>query len=438
MISEANGYGNKGRRPAGRSIVEERSHNCKLTVWAQDLRAETLYSIYMLFEDGGRYAGVPMGTLSVDEKGKAEVRREFEHEELGSFNLSDIVAVAVMVKGASGIISPLCGYKGDMVTWRHLFYEYKRATAATRHEETPARVDAHMQAGVPETPNSTNIVAELPQIPHISDTPPVADMPPVLDSAPTPTVDTVPIAEVTPATDTASAENNHHKSNITEECPPTERRSEPSENHQNSTPDNIPEGETPPPLNENTPPLQDEWQMSPPQNPEEPTYDPTPIRQHTQAQKPKSEIAKSFRQALDQLHADTIQRSAPPTEPPPHPLEAIFANKKRVTPFQKQSRKTHWIEFNLSDQVPPPTNRPNLFKDSFIKKALEEYGHLILGMTAGPGQKRYIIGVPDNPSPESRQRARRLGFTQFKRCEESNPQKGDPGYWLMFITTQNI
>jgi len=440
MASEANGYGYKGRRPAGRSIVEERSNNCKLTVWAQDLRPETLYSIFMLFADGERYAGIGMGALPIDEKGKGEVRREFNREELDMFRLSEIVAVAVIAKDAAGVICPLCGYNGETVSWRHKFYEYTRADTAFLQEDVPLQaselqaetcvpqISAERQgvvaenvspsaAAMPmsetvhvmETASISETVAEA--VPHMAETLPEIDVTPIVETAPV--MKTISTPEVPPA------DNNH-----TALRPPPlspEEWSEPPANQQGEPSPHTPEDEN----------------VSPytcPNECEEPTqpYDPTPIRQFTHPAPPKSEIAKSFRVALDQLHADTIQRSA---QVPKHSnLEEMFITREHVTPFQKQARKTNWIRFDLSDPVPPPTNRPHLFKDPFIQAAIAEHGHLILGMTVGPGPKQYIIGVPNNPCHESRQKARRLGFTQFKHRDELHPAKSDLGYWLMFIT----
>jgi len=408
MTCEANGYGFKGRRPAGRSIVEERGHNGKLTVWAQDLRAETHYGVFMLFKDGERYAGIGMGALPVDEKGKGEVRREFEQDELDGFNLSDIVAVAVLAKDATGTVSPLCGYKDQIVSWRHKFYEYTQTIVAFKYEDEPLQAEVRPAE------------ACLPQEPPVAEAIPQADE---AGSGP----DTTQLDGDSPAV-TQTDEDNLDAS-------PMEESPSFSEEHLEVPPIQQEEPLTPTPENEDTSPPEYATEDGPGEDTT--FYDPTPIRQFTtQTVSQKSEIAKSFRVALDQLHADTVLRSAPPSQHTQHDnLDAIFSSKEPAIPFQRQSRKTKWVRFNLSDQVPPPINKPHLFEEPFILTALEEHGHLILGMTADPGPRRYIIGVPGNPNQDSRQKARRLGFTQFKHCDDTRPNgKGEPGYWLMFIT----
>jgi len=395
MTCEASGYGYNGRQPAGRSIVEERGDGYKLTVWAQDLRSETIYSIFLLFEDGGRYAGIEMGTLPVDKKGKGEVRLDFGHEMLGDFKLTDIAGVALVVRGTTSTISPLCGYRSGQISWRHVFYEYTQQT-----------VLAYKQEYVPEIP--------------------------VADTLTSHAVEPVP-QEVAQQEDEPIVEELH------ESTPTTNQQEEcllPEAEHEIPIPLQSDENTLPPDeCQESTLHQPSESPESIPEpSPQSPLYDPTPIwHAATQAMQPRSEIAQSFRMALDQLHADTIQRSLP-THQSKHPaLDALFAINEPVFPFQKQSRDTSWVRVNLSDTVPPPSNKPHLFESPFVQTALAQHGHLILGMTTDPGPRRYIIGVPGNYDYESRLTARRLGFTQFKPQDDTRPSKNEPGYWLMFI-----
>jgi len=361
MTSEANGYGFKSRQPAGRSIVEGRSGNYKLTVWAQDLMAETFYSVFLLFSDDGRYAGVAMGSLAVDEKGKGEMRREFADDILGRFALNDIVAVAVVVRGASGVVSPLCGYKDEVVSWRHGFYEFEMKPESVPEPE-------------PTLEPEPEFILEPESIPE-----------------PEPISEQEPIPEPEPE----------------------------------AIPEPIPK-----------PVLELELEPEPVLEPEsepEPTLEPEEqLTMHWADTLPQGEMAKAFRSALEKLRTETIQSS---TECNPQPnILLLFSNNEPVTPFATQNRKTKWVSFNLSDNVPPPCNMPNLFHDPFIQAAHREYGHLIFGMTIDHGPCRYIIGLPGVYDQESRQKARRLGFNQFKCCKDAYPTWGETGYWLMFVT----
>jgi len=459
MVSEAKGYGFKSRQPAGRSIVEGRGGSYKLTIWAQDLRPETLYRAFLLFGDERRYAGVDMGSLPVDERGKGEVRRDFHKDALGHFSLTDILGVVVVAKDAATVISPLCGYRDKPVAWRHGFYEFVAVAevntlaeaAIAVHSEASDNVRDAIQANIVETAHD---IASHEAV--------VSDVPSLEDASNDATSHENMPYEATPD-ETIQYEANMHEdaqfivmpdvginTEPLEENPQAEATEPPEHYHipmPHTTPNNNPNitdtepeadtipTDTPPPFIV-TPPHQDQIHQPPPPSQQPPANTPTPPPNHLPpnwpTNLPRGEMAKAFSQALDKLHAETLQRSADCT-PPPNFL-ALFDTKEAITPFVKQARKTKWVRFTLADQVPPPTNMPRLFEEPFIQAALEEHEHLILGMTTDQGPRRYILGVPGVFDQTAKQRAKRLGFAQFKCSRDAQPNWGESGYWLMFIT----
>ena len=128
MTSEMAGFEFKGRKSAGRVTVEAHNGAGKLTLWVQDVKPRVRYGVYLIFDDGQRYAGVYLCPLVVDEKGKANVRHEFDVKQLHGFRMQEVVAVAVMVADSPRVESPLCGYREKSVLWRGNYYE-KKATA---------------------------------------------------------------------------------------------------------------------------------------------------------------------------------------------------------------------------------------------------------------------------------------------------------------------
>jgi len=442
MICEAKGYGFKGRQPAGRCIVEGRNQSNKLTVWAQDLKAETVYGAYLLFAEKGRYAGIKIGALSVDEKGKGELRREFTSEDLYGFQLTDIAAIAVLAGGTTGAVSPLCGYRDAPFSWRHGFFEFAKPLPPATESKPPPIPQSEAP---PAEEISESLVVEAP----IEESkPPIAETP---IEEPEPLIAEAPIDELKPLFPEAIIEE--PKPLLTEatiadheECPLVEPPAEgiippaSEDNDETIHIDDSSQGETPheaehPPATDivkSFPKLQPE--------PEEQAADHTISEPQSEglpwsilSPKGEGEMANAFRKALDQLHADTVRRKAPPT-PQATSLDDLFATRDKITPFKTQARKTTWISFTLQDPVPPPTNRPDLFNDPIIKKALEEHQHLILGKTVDKGPSWHIIGVPGVYDQASRQKAKRLGFTQFKCLNDAYPSWGEQGYWLMFVT----
>ena len=141
LLSEATGYDFKGKTPAGRCIVESRNNAGKLSLWAQDLKPETKYSIYIIFAEGGQFVGFPMGQLNVDGKGKAEFRRDISPGDVHNFMLKEVVSVAVIATNAMGTISPLCGYRDMQVPWRHAFRIWKKEKHEPAREELQPKSD---------------------------------------------------------------------------------------------------------------------------------------------------------------------------------------------------------------------------------------------------------------------------------------------------------
>jgi len=170
LAEEAKGYEFKGRTPAGRCIVEARGSESKLSIWVQDLKPETKYIIYLVFNEKGQHAGINMGQLCIDLKGKGEVRRDISSVNLQKYLIKDVVAVAVVDAAAAGVVSPLCGYKEERVHWRHGFAEYKKETQVELPAEPP------VAAPMPE-PEPVEAVVEVEDAPPVLPSPPLATIP---------------------------------------------------------------------------------------------------------------------------------------------------------------------------------------------------------------------------------------------------------------------
>lgn len=372
LESEATGYDFKGRTPAGRAIVESRDDEGKLTVRVQDIRAETRYGVYLIFGDGGRFAGVFAGNLNSDAKGKAEIRKDIDAASLGKFSLDAIMGVAVISDTSTPVISPLCGYRERAVSWRGAFYIFETKPAeevsltqvsmtpvSTREPEIeePQEIQAPQEAPPEEEKIEEKVFEPETEIPVESSEEIPMEIP-VESLAEIPVeIPVEPLAE------------------IPEEIPIEAAAEIPVE---------IP--------------------------PEAPAKTSRPRQTAPRARKPKS--TKSAR-------AETLQA-----------IEAVFNAKPPETPFESQENETRWVKLTIFDAVPLPHNRPLLLEEPFIRAAYANYGHLLLGLAADGAQ--YIIGVPGEYAADLRPQAKRLGFSKFKTNAGETPKRGDFGYWLMF------
>jgi len=168
LLNEATGYDFKGKAPAGRCIVEDRNNAGKLSLWAQDLKPQTIYNIYLVFAQGGQFVGFSMGSLDVDGKGKAEFKKAISPGDVHNFTLQDIVAVAVVASGSMDIVSPLCGYRDTRVPWRHMFRvweepEMSRPEVINHHEhetEKDIPVEIPLTDSEPPQTEDNNLIPE--------------------------------------------------------------------------------------------------------------------------------------------------------------------------------------------------------------------------------------------------------------------------------------
>ena len=444
MINEGTGFGFKNRQPAGRSILESRGNGFKLTTWAQDLKPQVLYAVYLIFADHKRFAGVFIGNLPVDDKGKGEMRKEFLQATIGDFNVADVLSVAVITKSSQGIISPLCGYRDVPITWMHGFYEYTKPALSSIETENENNKDfitkeeavmESTQVFKPEREPEREIEPKHePEFENELQLEPERELEPQLE----------PEHEFEPQFES-------EQTNESESDP--ERENEPEhELERENEPELEPERELEPELEpkhefETQPELEAQFEPKPETEPETepiqlPDPEPEPTPQSFQQDKltkdwvdnlPQGEMANAFREAVNNVHIDSNKETVTESAQKSNVL-SLFETKPLVTPFQKQARSAKWIKFDLSDPIPPPANKPKLFKDPFIQSALQEHKHLLLGLTTDRGPCRYIIGVPGVYDQTSRQKAKQLGFIQFKCNNDTYPSWGESGYWLMFTT----
>jgi len=390
LTCEARGYEFKGRTPAGRCIIETHGHAGKLSVWAQDIKPETRYGIYMIFADGGRYAGVMIGSLPVDTKGRGEVRRDFGASELRGFAASAAVAVAIVPSDGVDLVSPLCGYKDMPVMWRGSFYMAAEPMdiAALKVEPPPVEPEPVELEPVEPEPMEPEPMEPEPVEPEPIEPEPMEPEP----------MESEPIEPEPMEPEPIEPEPVEPEPIEPEPAEPELVEVEPEEQEE---PEQAEEGMKP-------------WGEVCPAEPV--TEQPTP----PPATRPALETTEIPTEKTD--NTDAINS-----------IEAIIEDRPKVAPFAKLNRDAKWVHFAITDAIPMPQNRPRLLREPFVRAAYANHGHLLLGVTTDSGPKKYIIGVPSVYEPEQRHQAKRLGFSQFKCNKDERPQSGTSGYWLMFI-----
>lgn len=517
LSCESPGFGFKEKQPAGRCILEAKGNAGKLSIWVQDLKPETIYGIYMIFIDGDRFAGQPVCPLSVDGKGKAEIRHDFNADNVNGcgFPLTACIAVAVMATRAAAPTAPLCGYRDKMVSWKHGYIDLslksmqkkeveirqvpkpkipstaeemtktinvemeqvetvkaldvtKEMTAAETSEKFSEEVlfqTAEESVPMPEAGFDGDFFMEMASLSDDSTT--EAASIDVASFAEAVTFDVASLAEPASfevatlaesagleveslaevaAFDVASMEE---AVNFNDDLPTEAWASEETAREDI----NAAEAEmaqpvfyTPPAMrydDVNDTPMADDCTLCKTREDKEPDktetseqpmpHDNGPIDKPKESDSPSfSDIANQFHQALENLSRETTGKRKL-TDDMEQALQSLFVNNIPLHPFRKQNRDAKWVRISLKDHIPLPFHAPALLDEPFVAEAYRQYNHLIYGITTDSGRRLCIFGVPGVYSPEQRPQAIRLGFVQFKCCDDVKTIRGEYGYWLMFI-----
>jgi len=416
LACETTGYEYKGKTPAGRCLLESRSGEGKLLLWAQDLKPEALYRVYLIFPEGGTFVGIPLSGLTVKSNGKAELRHSFNPADIEGYgrNIENCSIVAILV--APGTSTPLCGYRDTPIAWRKTFKKLEKAPVEAKpvkespkppppppvilpDEEKYKRDEQQAKAEnkQKDEPDHKDKITSKPKAESKAD-----------DSKAEPKTKQKPeqkakskvvsktMAEITPEelealtskgevitlevtsseqstklhTETESAVNKANKENISkDESPPPEKTEASSEGVREATisPERLPEG----------------------------PFDYFEVKAAFEAE-----------------------------------VEEIMRSHTRMYPFRKQKRSVHWARISLDEDLTLPEYANELLNTPFVVKAYRQYSHLLLGKTSDDGPKRYYIGVPSIYEPADKI----IGFRQFKSCENETPVPGDYGYWLIFMS----
>ena len=378
LSADAAGYEFKGRKPAGRCVLETLRDTYKISVSVQDLRPLVRYGLYLIFAASPRYLGVQVGTLTVDDKGKAEMRREATQAQLQGYTIKDVVAVAIITTKGNHLESPLSGYPGDTVVWRKTFFDItsqpKPRPPEAEIKKNPEPIPAPAaEPPCPITPPEIKAQTE-PEVPLIneatSETPLQPEPEPVIESPPEPTPQTTIALPPEPLPELAE---------------PVESDEEPIE-------------------------------------PTEPIVE-TPIPTPT----PHADI-------IAELPEIEFIPPPPPRKTTPYITKDTFAALRNMTPFALgDDEGVSWARFTTDDCLPAPHDNVGFFDTQFIVESYECYTHFILGAVTDREVTGYVLGVPGVYDGEAAVRAKELGLTEFRCYDPIPPTPGEFGYWLMGI-----
>lgn len=144
-------------RPAiGKCLIEIKDGKGKVTIYAQGIKPHNKYKVELMCFEKGNLKNANIGTLSVDETGKGEIKADFDPENvLDTGNkIEDFNIVALVVDGLDKVVSSLVGYVGNEVNWKNKYNISKNNICCPNEDE-----------------NNTNNSPQMPQMPQIPQKP---------------------------------------------------------------------------------------------------------------------------------------------------------------------------------------------------------------------------------------------------------------------------
>jgi len=107
----------------------------------------------------------------------------------------------------------------------------------------------------------------------------------------------------------------------------------------------------------------------------------------------------------------------------------ILEGNAQLRPFVRQNKEIRWVRISLREFAMLPLDYWRYMNNPFIILCSERYGHIILGNERQ--QAQLYIGIPAVYENHFEPRAQKLGFIQFKCCDDKEPAEGDYGYWIL-------
>jgi len=376
LQEDQTGYRADASRPcAGRALLEATGSQGKATISVQNLKPNTVYTLYIIEADETESIGVPLGRFTTEANGKATVRLLF-NADADAAHISNKTIVALIAADNGPLVTPLVGavnrsVSGNIV-WRGNFKEYV-------FPKTPC--------GCPEE-NTDAIEPPAPIEASPEDTLPPQDVPP-----PTPYDDVPTTQEFFSVLQSSDKDAGARFADTVERF--------------------LKSGE---------------MLAAAPSDASAPVPTPMPVPTHTPTPMPAPAPAPMSAPTGESDDAENHDNREGALD-----IWYLFDTGTPVRPFEKQNADVQWIQIGIDELAQLPFQTQRLLESEFVQNGYETYRHFILGKLSQGIITRFILGVPGRYDEREHRAAARLGFRQFKTLDDSPAATGTPGYWLLVL-----
>lgn len=112
---------------------------------------------------------------------------------------------------------------------------------------------------------------------------------------------------------------------------------------------------------------------------------------------------------------------------------SIFNEENIIQPFD-DDMMYDCVEVTPELMMRVPFNERNLYNNSFLLHGYFNYGHIIIGKLARPGEgERYFVGVPGTYNNREKVIASLYGFENFRRSIRRDYKQPYFGYWYFVV-----
>ncbi len=390
------GFG--GRAPSGRCLLEERGHEGKISLWVQNLRPNVLYKAMVV----SQHRFVPVGTVTVDQRGHGEFRTGVTPQDIGQSGLAmeEIQAVHVVVAGEGDARCTLEGYVGE--------YDWKGRPNLQR---TVKEADAFAANVAP--------VEEPPE----GQSPPEAIVPPGEIGEPW-TSDGMQSQEevpyVFPVVEPVLTEEEVQEETLEEGQAQTQEAAGNPINASGGAVHNAFKS-----VAQTFSQSLDELEHY--------AFTWTDDKETAEQGQGQGEEAAPVEVASD--HTDEAQTMEVEASGYIHAAEIkdIFKSNLCHNPFRVQENSPmDWCLISLKELAVLPVD-PQLLNAPMVILGYKLHNHLLLGQQKESPRLGYVVGVPAQYSQQQQPVAEQLGFNRFTCCDGAKASEGAYGYWMLNI-----
>lgn len=378
LIQDRAGYGQRSREPSGRAIIEVKDGRGKVMLTVQELKGEIVYKTYIVSSTHGSIA-VKMGSLCADERGKAELKWDFDpiDVEQTGITIDEFDAVTVIVQSKTENAWVLTGYRNGEVRFKDKFNEaVKREKAIIENQAVP-------EPEPMETPLDNETLFKPMEM----------------------------FAE------DEFAEKEYEKDEL-EEMSESEIVSESeiaSESEIIPKPEIVSELEIAPELE-----IVHETEEIPAVKPE--SQEP-PLDEQIKFQSVAQKFDKELETLESLMHEEKENESK-------LELDKIMNSNAAMSPFKTGFEEVKWVKIALRELTHLPSNCWKMMYDPYVNLMFNRYKHIMLG--AYVDRPRFILALPDELDPWRERHAKRLGFNIFRTSDNIVGEHNiNYGYWLM-------